>query len=366
MRLLAQGHAVMACVAGWPSVPTAIANLERAGAVVVRRPRATPLWRKGLARLQRQGIMVGVPDPAWSRLVRFKPDLVCVSQGASMCGVDWMLRCKQAGIPYSAICQANYEYWWPNDNVAETARIAYEGCRHTSFVSRRNRSLLEAQLSMTLSRSEIVRNPFLVSYDASPPWPDPGDCLRLACVGRLEPKAKGQDLIIDVLAAEKWRRRGLHVSLFGSGPCHEGLRKLIELRRLQNSVVFAGQVDDVEHIWRTHHAIILASRYEGLPLALVEAMLCGRIGIVTDVAENAEAVTDNETGFVAAAPIPEYLDSAMERAWLRRDEWMSMGRRAAEAIREKVPRDPAALFAAKLSSLAGDTADRLPNQIFTR
>jgi glycosyltransferase involved in cell wall biosynthesis len=352
LRLLAGGHEVLASVVSWPAVPGPLAELERRGAVVDRRPRITPLWRRGVNRLRRAVRSAADGDPAWRRIRRFRPDLVCISQGTAMCGVDWMLRCLRAGIPYAVICQANYENWWPDDGRAEQVRTAFEGCRHAGFVSHRNRQLCEAQIAAPLPRSEVVRNPFVVPYDAAPEWPGPAEPLRLACVARLDPKAKGQDLIVAVLAAEKWRRRGLHVSLFGSGPCSDNLRRLLELHGLESSITFAGHVDDVLGIWRTHHALLLPSRYEGLPLALVEAMLCGRIGIVTDVAGNTEVVEDDVTGFVAAAPTAWLLDAALERAWARRDAWREMGRMAARAIRRAVPADPAAVYADKLLALA--------------
>jgi glycosyltransferase involved in cell wall biosynthesis len=86
---------------------------------------------------------------------------------------------------------------------------------------------------------------------------------------------------------------------------------------------------------------------------LVEAMLCGRIGIVTDVAGNTEILEDDVTGFVAAAPTAGHLDAALERAWIRRKEWREMGRVAGRSIREHVPPDPAALYAQKLLALSG-------------
>jgi glycosyltransferase involved in cell wall biosynthesis len=262
-----------------------------------------------------------------------------------------MLRCLEAGIPYVSICQANYEYWWPEDQRADVVRRAYRGCVKSFFVSDRNRRLFETQIGEPLASAEVVRNPFNVSYDASPPWPDASDTLRLACVGRLEPKAKGQDLIVEVLSREKWRRRPIHVSFFGSGPCLDNLRRLVAGHQLASTVAFGGHVPDVESIWKTHHALLLPSRYEGLPLALVEAMLCGRFGIVTDVAGNAEIVDDNVSGFVACMPTAAQLDEAMERAWVRREEWQRIGHVAADSIRRHVPRDPAAIFAKKLLAL---------------
>ena len=351
-RLLADGHDVLASVIGWPEMPAALAELGRRGAVIERRPKVTPLWRRAANRLRRVFPGTADAEPSWKKILGFRPDMVCISQGAAICGVDWMLRCLDAGIPYAAICQANSEYWWPDDSRAEKVRTAYGGCRHASFVSHRNRQLFESQIAEPLPRSEVVRNPFVVPYDVVTDWPEPAEPLRLACVARLDPKAKGQDLIIEVLASDKWRSRGVLVSLFGSGPCCETLRRLVAFHRLESSVTFAGHVGDVAGIWRTHHALLLPSRYEGLPLALVEAMLCGRIGIVTDIAGNTEVLEDDVTGFVAASPTTGHLDDALERAWVRRDAWREIGRAAARSIREHVPRDPAAAYAEKILNLA--------------
>lgn len=339
MHLRVAGHDVLACVTHWPEVPVPIAHLVRRGAIVVARPRT----RSGAA---------GIAS-AWKRIAEFRPDIVCISQGAAMCGVDWMLSCLEATIPYAVICQANFEYWWPDDERADRLRKAFGGCLHAGFVSHRNRRLFETQIGEPLPTAAVVRNPFLVPYEVSTDWPEVAAPIRLACVGRLEPKAKGQDLIIEVMAAEKWRSRGLQVCFFGSGPCAGNLRRLVALHGLEASLSFAGHVGDVTSIWRTHHALLLPSRYEGLPLSLVEAMLCGRIGIVTDVGGDTEILEDGVTGFVAAAPTAGCLDTALERAWTRKNEWREMGRAAARAIREHVPPDPAGVYAQTLLTISG-------------
>ena len=353
-RLLASGHTVLACVPSWPDMPSRLVDLHQRGAILeCRRRPSFSIWARGSSWLKRRLGRKEDRNAAWERIRGFRPDVVCISNGATMCGIDWMLRCLQAGVPYASICHSNYEYWWPDDERAEVVRRAYRGCVRSYFVSDRNRRLLETQLGEPLASAEVVRNPFNVAYDAAPDWPAASKTFRLACVGRLEPKAKGQDLILEVLSKDKWRQRPLEVSFVGAGPCEGILRRLVTSHRLESTVRFVGHIADVESIWKTHHALVLPSRYEGLPLAVVEAMLCGRTSIVTDVAGNSEVVDDNVSGFIATMPSTASLDEAMERAWSRRGEWQGIGRLAATSIRERVPSDPAATFADKLLGLVG-------------
>ena len=139
--------------------------------------------------------------------------------------------------------------------------------------------------------------------------------------------------------------------MYGGGPDESTLRELQRMYDLQN-VTFAGFQKDVEQIWRECHALVLPSRYEGLPLAIVEAMLCGRPCIVTDVAGNSELMEDDISGFVAAAPRVKYLDEAMERAWRRRSEWKSIGELAAERVRQFIPPNPISVFSQSIIETA--------------
>jgi glycosyltransferase involved in cell wall biosynthesis len=117
------------------------------------------------------------------------------------------------------------------------------------------------------------------------------------------------------------------------------------------NIDFTGFVDDIETLWSRHHALILPSQYEGMPVALVEAMLCGRAAIVTDVAGNRELIRDGINGFLAKAPTLELLDEAMNRAWTNRGSLMEMGRVAAEDVRKWVSEDPGTDFARELDTV---------------
>ena len=283
--------------------------------------------------------------------MRRRPDLVVISQGGNHDGWLFARACVRLGFPFVLISQKATDQYWPVDQRRDHMRTACARAAHCFFVSEHNLRLTEEHFGMRLEKASVVRNPFKVSWEPRRDWPGTDLGFRFACVGRFYPQEKGQDLLIRVLAREKWRGRPVSVTFYGSGQHGEGLAGMAALHGLEN-VRFAGFTHDVEAIWENHHALVLPSRAEGLPLVLVEAMLSGRVAIVTDVAGNGEAVEDDVTGFLASAPTEDALDEALERAWQRRAEWREIGERAAAGIRKLVPPDPAATLAAQLVRLA--------------
>ena len=351
MSLAKSGHTVAASVRRWRPRAEPLSALEVAGINLEERW-ASP-FRKGQAVLN-PPIQLISRMAFGQRLARQKPDLVCASLGSVMDDLSWVSACSRTGAAYVLIIQAASESLWPNDDRALTLVELCQKARKVFFVSEGNRSLLEIQLGVGLSNAEVVRNPFNVRSDASPPWPVKLEPVRLACVGRLDPDAKGQDLLFQVLASEQWRSRDVILSIFGSGGMEQAMRRLAQRLGLDGRVKFCGHAKDIEGVWAEHHALVMPSRFEGLPLAVVEAMLCGRPAIVTDVAGNKEVVEDGVTGFVAEAPTKHHLSLAMERAWECRDNWQRVGQAAAAAIRKLVPPNPGEAFAVRLLELTGE------------
>ena len=203
------------------------------------------------------------------------------------------------------------------------------------------------------SNAEVVRNPFNVDFSASPPWPSPGESgvLRLACVGRLKSRPKGQDLLLEALASSVWINRPWRLALYGSGPMKNIIERLIKRFGLNERVTLAGYVSRIEDIWAENHVLVMPSRCEGMPMAMVEAMLCGRPVVATDVAGHSEIVEDGVSGFLAEAPTVASVEGALERLWERRHDLRMMGETAANSIRTIVPADPVKVFCDKIQHL---------------
>jgi glycosyltransferase involved in cell wall biosynthesis len=292
-------------------------------------------------------------------LARFRPDLVVISQGLNHDGWFPAKLCRDRGIPYVMLSQKADDLYWPSDSFLDDFRKAHVQAAASCFVSSHNLTLTEEQVGERLGNAEVVCNPFNAEWDGRAGWPEEGRGLRLACLARIDAREKGQDMLIRVLSRPKWRERSITVTLFGAGHNRRGLEGMAQLLGAVN-MKFAGFTETPDAIWADHHALVLPSRCEGLPLSLVEAMLHSRVVIATDVGGNAEAVVDNETGFIAASPTERDLDEALERAWAARSRWREMGLAGGCHIRTLVPKNPVRAFADRLLGLCNDKSGREP------
>jgi len=293
------------------------------------------------------------------RLIRkFPGSPVVFSSGGCLPNIELMEFCVSRSVPFATIGQANFEGWWPDDPLAARYRRACARALRCYFVSEANRGLVAKQIGCELPNAEVIRNPFNVSPNVDCPWPslEPYDELRFACVARLHPPSKGQDIALEALAQPAWRRRRWRLSLYGTGPMQETIRILAQRLEIADRVQFFGHVNDIENVWARNHVLLMPSRYEGLPLAMVEAMLCGRPVVATDVAGHREILHNGINGFLADWPTVASVGEALEHAWESRTELQQIGKIAAHMIRELIPPDPVAVFAEKLKALSADCA----------
>ena len=349
-RMRAMGDDVAVSVFEWPQTPAPVRELADLGCEIEFRTMKPGLLGRLLERRFHKSTGIGIPEVSSKWLKAMAPDLVVISQGYPLEAIAWMQACRKLGIRYASIIQAASEIWWPEDDMLQDLIPAYEGAAGLYFVSKSNHRLMERMCGMSFANASVVSNPWKVDVKENISWPAENSSVDLACVGRMDPRAKGQDVLMEVLAMDKWRERPLRVNFYGSGPCDGSIKRMAEVLKLEN-VRFHGQVSRIEDIWSANHALVLPSRFEGLPLVIVEAMLCGRMIITTDVAGNAEYLTEGENGFIADAPTPHLLDQAMERAWSALPRWREMGERARTDALAVLPADPFAAFEAKLREI---------------
>lgn len=313
----------------------------------LRKPSSSALW----ARVARR---IGVLRQAeYECLDRNRFDLVVISSAWQYEGLGWAAACRQRGIPYALLVQhVVADVALSGDRFRLTEALpAFQAAEKCFFVSRANLALMRHQLAWEFPNAQVVRSPLNSSRLENLVWPERDGIVRIATVARLDPLSKGLDILFQVLSQAKWKNRPLTVSLFGEGPHKKYLEQLMEYYQL-TQVRLEGFVEDIGRVWETHCLMVLPSRSEGLPLAVAEAMLCGRPCVVTPAAGGmGELVVDGDNGFVAAAPTAELLDGTLERAWARRSEWPEMGRRAAVHARKIFPENPERKFADDLLAL---------------
>jgi glycosyltransferase involved in cell wall biosynthesis len=101
--------------------------------------------------------------------------------------------------------------------------------------------------------------------------------------------------------------------IFGTGPMEAELERQAAQLGLKQRVRFGGFEPNVERWMQAADGFVLSSRYEGLPMVLLEAGACGVPAVATDVPGTREVVIDGVNGWLARAADPDSLNEAMSR-----------------------------------------------------
>jgi len=205
----------------------------------------------------------------------------------------------------------------------------YQSCKRIFFVSKRNQMVTETLLNRMIENGVVVRNPVNISSVELIPFPSNVN-IQLAMVGNLRVVHKGQDIVLEILSSAIWKQRNWHLNIYGSGEDENYLQDLVSHYQLTDKVTFHGKVNDIRGVWEKNHILLMPSHMEGMPLAVVEAMLCGRPCVGTDVGGIAEWIEEGKSGFIAEAPTVASFGKSMERAWEHLNDWEVMGRNAHE------------------------------------
>lgn len=135
-------------------------------------------------------------------------------------------------------------------------------------------------------------------------------------VGRLVP-IKNHDLFIDVAASLV--RRGVEAMfvIVGGGPEEPRLRARVAELGLSRHVRLLGWRTDLERIYAGSDVVVLSSRNEGTPVALIEALAAGRAVVATDVGGVRDVLAGGDLGKIVPPDQPEALARAVP--WLLAD-----------------------------------------------
>jgi glycosyltransferase involved in cell wall biosynthesis len=97
----------------------------------------------------------------------------------------------------------------------------------------------------------------------------------------------------------------------GAGPSEQALRQQATALGIESRVRFLGVEPNVRRWMQIADGFVLSSRWEGLPMALLEAAACGLPAIATDVPGTREVIEQGRTGWLTPAGDPAALAESM-------------------------------------------------------
>lgn len=170
------------------------------------------------------------------------------------------------------------------------------------------------------------------------------------CTGELNDN-KNQKTLIAAAALLKEKIPHLKVLLGGNGPREQELKAQIRELGLEETVRLLGYRTDLERVVPAADVVVSCSRREGLPLNIVEAMLCEKPIVASINRGHRELVKDGATGFLCAPDDAAGFAVALEV--LSKDA--ELGRKLGRTGREKAQPYQVSVVAKSLEKLLLDT-----------
>jgi glycosyltransferase involved in cell wall biosynthesis len=165
-------------------------------------------------------------------------------------------------------------------------------------------------------------------------------------VGRLT-EQKGIDVFLRAIKMLPGQSGAFRVWLVGDGPLRSELEQYVAKENLGSIVQFLGYRSDVPEILQASDVFVLPSRYEAMPISLLEAMAAGLPCVVTSVGDNAKIVEDGTTGIVVPPENPEALATALRKMLADSEMRQAMG----EAARKKAQEYSVERMAARIAEV---------------
>ena len=122
----------------------------------------------------------------------------------------------------------------------------------------------------------------------------------ILCVGELN-KNKNQKTVIDAVRNVAVSHPEVLLLLAGNGPLDEMLKQHIVNLKMQDHITMLGYCTDLEKYTNACDLIVSASFREGLPLNIIEAMVCGKPVIASYNRVHRELVREGKSGFLFEA-----------------------------------------------------------------
>ena len=118
------------------------------------------------------------------------------------------------------------------------------------------------------------------------------------------------------------------LDIYGDGPDKIKLQELIKIKKLEDRVILRGVTDNINNKMLTASALLLSSRWEGMPMVVLEALECGLPIISFDITAIKPLVDNNIEGIIVPQFNVREFSMAMEKISDNYSERQMMGKNA--------------------------------------
>lgn len=297
---------------------------------------------------------VEVSLPKWEKYLRKKMNAIfCLKKCLTKRGIhEFLLKhCKKVEESYDAVLEVfgwgffttpfaaemiparKRALWFHGENVRWAQNVERYLNRFDAFycVSESVKHKLEAFRPKYSERCKVLHNFIDINEirEKAEKAPEKDDCgqvcngLRIVSVARLAHE-KRIDIAIEAAAVLKLHGVDFHWFFIGNGPLSEELQKLIKQKGLESCVTLLGFRANPYPYMKECDIFVQTSQEEGYSISILEAKVLGCPIVATDIAANAEQITNGENGWLVplsadafAAKLEELARNPQERQRLR-------------------------------------------------
>lgn len=162
-------------------------------------------------------------------------------------------------------------------------------------------------------------------------------------VGRFK-KQKNHEFLIEIFETYSKKYKKCILLLVGFGPLEGHIKEIVRNKKIENSVIFLGERNDVEELMQAMDVFILPSLYEGLPIVGIEAQISGLPCIFSDtitdelkITESAKFVSLHDSSQVWAENINQIVKNNKQRIDINSDDFdIKINAKRLEKIYEEI------------------------------
>lgn len=245
-------------------------------------------------------------------LKKERPDVVHAQTGSIL---HLMVACKLCGVPvrlYTVHNEANLLYG--NSKLKkEIYKLGFSffGFKPVAICPTVKQTIID-DMGISANRIAVVNNGVDIKRFMPARISHNDEVVRIISVGTLY-WIKNQLMTIHAVVALHGLGYKVELTLLGDGEDRDRIRNEIEKNKAESYIFIPGSKKNVEDYLNKSDIYVSASKTEGLPLSILEAMACGLPVVATDAGGTKDIVQNGVNGFLVGIDDEDNLKQALQK-----------------------------------------------------